>query len=139
MKKRRIHGLLVMALVLAALTVMVAGCKKDADEPDPFEGTWVGAGNNEGDELVASGGSFKLYFDGKEAVRGTYSGSGNTRTGKITEVNMYAMAGFGPDQWMPYVDDFKNFTPQEFEMTLDGDTLTVDRGVGPKETFNRKK
>jgi hypothetical protein len=60
--------------------------------------------------------------------RGTCSGSGDTRTAKITEVK-------SPDggEWVSYADlpeDVKEFfpMPEEFETTPAGDSLTIAMG-----------
>ncbi|MDR0730996.1 MAG: hypothetical protein LBF63_04950 [Treponema sp.] len=130
MKKQKTLGLLVFALFLA---VLVIGCKPDP-EPDPFDGTWIGSPNeNITVRIEASNGSFKVFVsqDGgktyQEAQRGTYSGTGNTRTLTFTEV-------YYDSEWVSVA----SLTDKEKQnmglpstpptITLDGNTFTFDVG-----------
>ena len=102
MKKGALLGMLVMVL---AFVMTVVGCDNGTatSANDPFAGAW--ASNVHGIEarIVASNGNWRQYIDNAEAVRGTYTFSGNNVTVRIVHV-IPALVFAGANQWVVWVE-----------------------------------
>ncbi|MDR0319897.1 MAG: hypothetical protein LBI28_00195, partial [Treponema sp.] len=81
MIKKTIKWFGIIALA-AIIGFGMAACDDNSDGgTDPFNGTWISADI----KLVAANGSWKQYTipENTEVIRGTYTYSGNTVTGKV--------------------------------------------------------
>jgi hypothetical protein len=129
MKNRKFWlGLLVMVL---AFGMTLVGCDNNPSG-GLFDGTWT---NDDGMELVASGGTFTVKMDGTEVFRGTYTVDGNTVSVTFTE--MYTDSG-----WTAYPENGGDgLPPKNVTGTINGNQFTIDEGGedGGSMTFTKTK
>ncbi|MDR0322195.1 MAG: hypothetical protein LBI28_11885 [Treponema sp.] len=106
-----------IAIIAFAVVIgfSMAACGDDpGDDPgpgpgtDPFKGTWISADV----KWIAANGSWKQYTipENTEVIRGTYTYSGNTVTGKVVSVNTVMFDG--EDTWVTYAnlsDEYKGY------------------------------
>jgi hypothetical protein len=116
MKERRFG--LVMLVIVLAFGMTVVGCNNDDGGGTIFDGTWTN--DDEGYELVASGGSFTVSMGGNPVFRGTYTVSGNDVA--ITFTGMYTDSG-----WTDYQEDEENdLPPKNITGTIKGNQFTIE-------------
>jgi len=123
MKKK----LLVVLGALLVLGLFFSGCSSDGDsaEKDPFEGTWVNTA--QGLKLEAANKAWKIFRNNVEMEKGTYTFSGNTVTGEVTEVNMGVFTG-GANNWVKTSDltSAQKATITQYGGTVDAFTITIN-------------
>ena len=102
---------------------------------DPFAGTWEGEYMGMTVKFVATGGNFTQILQGEEAVKGTYTVSGNTVTIKVTHAKPYFIGGTS-NQWVEYADlssDEKTALggsdTSQITVAADGNTITTAGGA----------
>ena len=97
--------------------------------PDPFMGTWQSTNYDDGIvKLIAVNGVFEEYLveEGKETrrvIKGTYTYSGNTVTGKINEINTILFKEPWPE-WVSF-DELYEYQKEALNMSSDTETTTI--------------
>jgi len=128
MKKK----LFIVLVALLVLGLFFTGCSSydSSSEDDPFKGTWVNTA--QGAKIEAADKAWKVSRNNVEVERGTYTFSGNTVNGKVTEVNMGVFTG-GAANWVKSSDltSAQKATITQnggiidsFTITINGNTLT---------------
>jgi hypothetical protein len=116
---------IVLGFLLVLGFFFTACSSDDNSSDDPFKGTWV-SNSNAGDRFIAENRSLKVYVSGIEALRGTYTVSGNAVNGKWTQVNPGAFGATG--SWMNFTDldstSQARFGGENFTIPINGNTCT---------------
>jgi hypothetical protein len=128
-----------------SIALGLPGCyyKRASGATDLFAGTWEGPGPDKDTDfrIVAANNNFKQYVvsstgPATEVIRGTYTVSGNTVTGTLTQINRLMFGGV--NAWVTYESlsevekGYVGGSTQSITVTGDTFTIIVD---GEPETF----
>jgi hypothetical protein len=116
-------------------TVFAKWTSTSGNGTNPFKGTWIGTING-GFTLKFEAGdnTWNQYINGSEAVRGTYTFSGNTVSARVTHANMSAFIDGGENAWIAYAnldETTKQNMSETFEFTVTGNSFIATLFLDP--------